>query len=242
MAESIFKNFDLEASLNIDPLGLYGFDFHEITLFAANACSYDRKISHKNLTHLTNAKYIRLANITYDAFSIGYEEDFGESYSHIHEDYTQDWELFWDCVISGYIKSNDIENLVNAKQLAGMCVLMMLDSVISNMGTEFTLDDEVKVLRGYKYILIAHDFHLEFFGDGVNENSRAAANKRHNKEGGSREKRVAIRQIWDSGKYTSRDICAEQECAALEMSFSTARKALRNTAEPTTSLAPASKG
>lgn len=64
------------------------------------------------------------------------------------------------------------------------------------------------------------------------ERARNAANDRHDKPGGAREKQAKIRDIWSSGKYTSRDICAEQECAALGMSFSTARKALRNTPEP----------
>ena len=59
-----------------------------------------------------------------------------------------------------------------------------------------------------------------------------AANALHDLPGGSRAKKENIRTIWASGKYTSRDICAEQECAALEMSFSAARKALRNTPEP----------
>lgn len=59
--------------------------------------------------------------------------------------------------------------------------------------------------------------------------ARHAADSRHNKPGGSRYKQEKIREIWASGKYTSRDICAEQECSALDMSFSTARKALRNT-------------
>lgn len=64
------------------------------------------------------------------------------------------------------------------------------------------------------------------------QNARNAANARHDKPGGSREKGDRIREIWASGKYTSRDICAEQECAALDMSFSAARKALRNTPDP----------
>lgn len=62
--------------------------------------------------------------------------------------------------------------------------------------------------------------------------ARRIANARHDKPGGSREKQQKIREIWASGKFSSRDICAEQECAALEMSFSTARKALRNTPTP----------
>jgi hypothetical protein len=58
------------------------------------------------------------------------------------------------------------------------------------------------------------------------------ANALHDKENGSREKRSKIREIWATGKYSSKDLCAEQECAALEMSLSTARKALRNMPKP----------
>lgn len=42
----------------------------------------------------------------------------------------------------------------------------------------------------------------------------------------------AIRAAWASGKYSSRALCAEQEAAALGISFDTARKALRNTPDP----------
>lgn len=59
--------------------------------------------------------------------------------------------------------------------------------------------------------------------------ARKAADALHNGPKGFRVKRKTIQEIWASGKYSSRDICAEQECAALEMSFSTARKALRGT-------------
>jgi len=67
----------------------------------------------------------------------------------------------------------------------------------------------------------------------LSEHARAAANARHSRPGGSRDKKMQIREIWMSGKYSSRDICAEQECAALGMSFSAARKALRGTPGPT---------
>lgn len=60
----------------------------------------------------------------------------------------------------------------------------------------------------------------------------AAASARHAKPGGARSKAEAIRALWASGKYSSRSVCAEQECGALEMSFDSARKALRNTPEP----------
>lgn len=68
--------------------------------------------------------------------------------------------------------------------------------------------------------------------DALARLGRLAANVLHSKPGGSRDKRRMIQEIWKTGKYSSRDICAEQECAALEMSFSTARKALRGTPEP----------
>ncbi|HQS03959.1 MAG: hypothetical protein B7Y07_11685 [Halothiobacillus sp. 24-54-40] len=68
------------------------------------------------------------------------------------------------------------------------------------------------------------------------EKASNAANARHSKPDGARAKAEAIRGIWASGKYSSRDICAEQECAALGMPFSTARKALRNTPDPTKPL------
>ena len=61
------------------------------------------------------------------------------------------------------------------------------------------------------------------------ERAQSAAAARHRRPGGSREKQERIRAIWASGKYTTRDRCAEEEYLALGMSFSTARKALKNT-------------
>jgi len=59
-----------------------------------------------------------------------------------------------------------------------------------------------------------------------------AADAKHDGSTGKRSAKDRIREIWALGKYSSRDICAEQECAALGMSFSTARKALRGTPDP----------
>ena len=64
------------------------------------------------------------------------------------------------------------------------------------------------------------------------QNARNAANALHDLPGGSRDKRRQIREIWAKGNYSSRDLCAEQECAALNMSISVARRALNNTPEP----------
>jgi hypothetical protein len=73
------------------------------------------------------------------------------------------------------------------------------------------------------------------------ETAKAAANARHNRPGGSRDKQRQIREIWATGKYSSRDLCAEQECAALGMSFSAARNALKNTPVPSRCVASASR-
>ena len=59
--------------------------------------------------------------------------------------------------------------------------------------------------------------------------AQKAANILHDKPGGSRDKQKAIRDIWATGKYTTRNICAEEEYQGLKMSYDAARRALRNT-------------
>jgi hypothetical protein len=61
---------------------------------------------------------------------------------------------------------------------------------------------------------------------------RLASDALHNKPKGSRANQALIRAAWASGKFTSRDVCAEQESASIGMSFSAARRALRNTPDP----------
>lgn len=67
----------------------------------------------------------------------------------------------------------------------------------------------------------------------ASQRGKTAANVLHDKPNGTREKREAIQAIWASGKYSSRDICADEEWAALKMSRSTARKALIGQPDPT---------
>lgn len=62
--------------------------------------------------------------------------------------------------------------------------------------------------------------------------ARKAADARHDQPGGSRDKQRQILESWASGKYSSKDVCAEQECGALGMSFSAARRALKNAPKP----------
>lgn len=64
------------------------------------------------------------------------------------------------------------------------------------------------------------------------QKAKTAAQVRHDKPGGSHDMQERMRAAWASGKYTSRDRCAEEECGALGISLSSARKALRNTAGP----------
>lgn len=68
------------------------------------------------------------------------------------------------------------------------------------------------------------------------QNARLAANARHDKPGGSRDQNRKICEIWATGKFNSRDRCAEEECGALNMTYSAARNALKNTPEPKTAL------
>ncbi len=67
----------------------------------------------------------------------------------------------------------------------------------------------------------------------ASKRGKIAADALHSKPGGSRDKRQAIIAIWATGKYSSRDVCAEEECGHLQISFSAARRALRNTPNPT---------
>ncbi len=61
------------------------------------------------------------------------------------------------------------------------------------------------------------------------QTAKAAAEARHRL---ITEKKRLLQKIWKTGKYSSRNICADEECAALGMSFHTARRALRNTPDP----------
>jgi hypothetical protein len=63
----------------------------------------------------------------------------------------------------------------------------------------------------------------------ASEHGRKAANARYSKTGGVRDK---IRETWASGKFSSRDICAEQECECLGVRWRTARDWLKDTPDP----------
>lgn len=65
------------------------------------------------------------------------------------------------------------------------------------------------------------------------ERGRKGAVTLHSRPGGAWEKVNQIRAMWASGKYSSKDVCAEQEYAALNWNFSSARRALRGQPDPT---------
>jgi len=63
--------------------------------------------------------------------------------------------------------------------------------------------------------------------------AKNAADVRHNLPGGSRDLKNQLLNIWATGKYSSRDICAEQEYSELGYkSLKTARNALLNSPDP----------
>ncbi len=68
--------------------------------------------------------------------------------------------------------------------------------------------------------------------DWWSERGRAAANARHDLPGGARDLKEQMLNIWASGKYSTKNNCAEQECDALGLSFKAARNALINAPTP----------
>ena len=87
-----------------------------------------------------------------------------------------------------------------------------------------SVDESLEKMRQLGHVETAYKGH---------HRAKEAVEVKHNKPGGSRERQAKVREAWASGKYSSKDRCAEEECGALGMSFSSARKALRNQPEPT---------
>lgn len=135
--------------------------------------------------------------------------------------------LTWGNELSLNDKSSDYINLLNDVYAASLIhVLLELDDILMY----FEFDNEAS-LRSMESIVRCFSY-AEFITDTKQLKNtqrkmiaRFAANKRHQRTNFSKQK---IIEIWATGKYSSRDVCAEQECAALNLSFSTARKALRN--------------
>lgn len=113
---------------------------------------------------------------------------------------------------------------------------MLYAGAIANILLQKTTDGANQVIKVVNQASGVINSQVEVINSRVErgkKNSKKATDAKYSRPGGSREKQENIRKIWASGKYTSRDICAEQECAGLDMSYSVARKALRKTPDPT---------
>jgi len=116
--------------------------------------------------------------------------------------------------------------------------LHFLLAACGNCGLD-KIDDpqEKEVISGAMYTAIQVDSNKvstvvnKIWAKKRSDISSNAANKLH-EANGNKAKHKAIREIWMTGIYSSRDECAELECEGLKMSFSAARKALRNTPNP----------
>lgn len=126
------------------------------------------------------------------------------------------------------------EELDIKRPKGGLAALADFDSVTQVDAAVLYLSSMVHSKRGSLSQAHAEAWEAEAVRMRMEASHRAskAANRRHDKPNGSREKWQRIREIWATGKYSSRDICAEQECAHVDMSLSSARKALRNTPDP----------
>jgi hypothetical protein len=81
--------------------------------------------------------------------------------------------------------------------------------------------------------MLTDKLELRFIDDRfLSEYGKKAANARHDQPGGSREKQAKIREIWATGKYSTKTLCAEEEYQALGMANGTAIHALRNAPDP----------
>jgi hypothetical protein len=68
--------------------------------------------------------------------------------------------------------------------------------------------------------------------DLASEQARDAINARYSRPGGIRDKRAELRRVWATGRYSSRDVCAEQECGAFGVAVRVARNWLKGTPDP----------
>ena len=97
----------------------------------------------------------------------------------------------------------------------------------ANVSTEFAAssaarDEMIDILKGQIVANITE----------ASDRARKAANALHDTEGGSRDLQRQVRDAWHTGNFPSRDHCAEDAARSGKISFSAARRALRNTPDP----------
>lgn len=136
-----------------------------------------------------------------------------------------DWADFME---AAYEQQQDLLNMqeqaLTMSSDAATALRQVIDGLLDGLGLS---TDVIQKTRLALPKLIAHEI-----AAARSSSAKSAINVRHSKPGGSREKKARLQAIWASGKYSSRSVCAEEECAGLGMSYETARKALINTQNP----------
>lgn len=165
--------------------------------------------------------------------------DVRELVTHLGADFSEILELSdlnSDAVQSGNFldqKGIALHNLGVAYRLSEMALLNLEEGVETEWVVLCAMECQrlVKRTAGWCLGLELGKTKAEF--SARSEAARRAAGVLHDKPGGNRDKQRAIQRLWATGKFTSRSRCAEEECGGLNMSFDAARKALRNTPDPT---------
>ena len=129
----------------------------------------------------------------------------------------------------------------SAKDLLECMAVYWLSMAVGSLAGRQISDAMNWIFEGLDALELANGIYMHNEGEVMereatkadsSKKAKDAADARHNKPGGSNSKRDAIRAVWASGKFDTRDLCAEEEAAGLNMALSTARRALRNTPNP----------
>ena len=132
------------------------------------------------------------------------------------------------------ILGDDLEKM--GYSLAGY-ICMALDRLVdayvdTDLQSLWMLHTDISLSESFLFCGAELIYQDEAQKDARSLKARKAAILRHSKPGGSHEKQRKIREIWATGKYTTKDRCAEEECRSLGMSYKAARNALIGEAEP----------
>ena len=136
-------------------------------------------------------------------------------------------DAWWD-----FVKTPDLDKKSVAQELA-VAGMIELDRFLELVSTGNSWAALARINNVYWWVSVVHAFIRGRLLPSHAEIAARGANSLHNAPGGSRSKNKLIRDIWASGKYDNRDLCAEEEYAAVGYKgFSAARKSLRNTDNP----------
>jgi len=151
------------------------------------------------------------------------------------------WVLFKDLPVFYKNRLKEVNETVFLDEVEALDFFILHDDLkkflkknkLSFPGDIFSNEKETTKTKKYSKNRSLHDFAI-----GTPEHRKAVARNAalalHSKPGGNHDKATKAREEWASGKYKSRDGCAEEICESLGWSFSATRKALRNTPAPKT--------